>query len=100
MEDCNPFWNIYQAVTRKDMDGKPEGGFRPAECVDVETAIDAYTVESAYAEFMEDKKGRIKEGMYADLVVLDKDIFTCDPMEIRDILPTMTMVGGKIVYQR
>ncbi|MBO4991880.1 MAG: amidohydrolase [Firmicutes bacterium] len=100
VEDCNPFWNIYQAVTRKDMDGKPEGGFRPAECVDVETAIDAYTVESAYAEFMEDKKGRIKEGMYADLVVLDKDIFTCDPMEIRDILPTMTMVGGKIVYQR
>lgn len=100
VESCNPFWNIYQAVTRKDMDGKPEGGFRPQECVDVETAIDAYTVESAYAEFEEDKKGRIKEGMYADMILLDTDIFTCEPDQIKDILPVMTMVGGKIVYKK
>ncbi|MBR5001135.1 MAG: amidohydrolase family protein, partial [Firmicutes bacterium] len=100
VESCNPFWNIYQAVTRKDMDGNPEGGFRVHEAVDVETAIDAYTLESAYAEFEEDKKGRIKEGMYADLLILDTDIFTCDPMDIKDILPVLTMVGGKIVYQK
>lgn len=100
VEDCNPFINVYMAVTRKDRSGKPEGGFYPSECVDVETAIDAYTMESAYAEFMEDKKGRIKEGYYADLVVLDKDIFTIDVMEIKDILPVITMVGGKIVYQK
>ncbi len=65
----------------------------------METAIDAYTIESAYAEFMEDRKGRIKEGYYADVVLLDRDIFTVDPMEIKDILPVMTMVGGKIVYK-
>lgn len=65
----------------------------------METAIDAYTIESAYAEFMEDRKGRIKEGYYADMVLLDRDIFTVDPMEIKDILPVMTMVGGKIVYK-
>lgn len=100
VEDLNPFVNIYCAVTRKDMAGKPEGGFYPDECVDVETAIDAYTVESAYGEFREDVKGRIKPGFYADMVVLDKDIFTCDPMEIKDILPEMTMVGGKIVYRK
>ena len=88
------------AVTRKGADGKPEGGFYPKECVDVETAIDAYTYGSAYNEFKEEVKGRIKPGFYADLVVLDRDIFTCDPMEIKDILPVMTMVGGKVVYKR
>ena len=51
-------------------------------------------------EFAEDHKGRIKKGYYADMVLLDKDIFTIDPMEIKDMLPVMTMVGGKIVYDR
>ena len=66
----------------------------------METAIDAYTMESAYAEFQEDVKGRLKPGYYADMVLLDRDIFTVDPMEIKDILPVMTVVGGKVVYQR
>lgn len=100
VEYYNPFENIYMAVTRKDRKGQPKNGFYPKECVDVETAVDAYTIESAYAEFAEDRKGRIKEGYYADMVLLDRDIFTVDPMEIRDILPLMTMVGGKIVYRR
>lgn len=100
VEACNPFPNIYMAVTRKNREGKPEGGFYPSECVSVSDAIDAYTIESAYAEFMEDRKGRIKAGYYADLVLLDRDIFTVDSMEIKDIQPEMTMVGGKVVYCR
>jgi len=100
VEDCNPFPNIYMAVTRKDRAGQPAGGFYPAERVDVADAIDAYTIESAYAEFMEDRKGRIKAGYYADMVLLDRDIFTVDPMEIKDIKPEMTMVGGKVVYSK
>lgn len=100
VESCNPFPNIYSAVTRKDSKGYPEGGFYPKECVDVYEAIDAYTIGSAYAEFMESKKGRIKEGYYADLVILDKDIFTVDKMDIKDILPVLTMVGGKVVYKK
>ena len=100
VEACNPFPNIYMAVTRKNREGQPERGFYPSECVSVSDAIDAYTIESAYAEFMEDRKGRIKAGYYADLVLLDRDIFTADPMEIKDIQPEMTMVGGKVVYCR
>ena len=100
VEDCNPFWNLHQAVNRVDINNKPEGGFYPKECVDVETAIDAYTYESAYCEFMEDVKGRIKPGYYADMVMLDTDIFTCDPLTIKDILPVMTMVGGRVVYEK
>ena len=99
VEGCNPFPNLYSAVTRKDQKGWPEGGFFPEECVDICEAIDAYTIESAYQEFSEDFKGRIKEGYLADMVVLDRDIFTCDPMEIKDILPAMTIIGGEIVYQ-
>lgn len=100
VESCNPFPNIYSAVTRKDANGQPINGFYPEECVDIYTAIDAYTIGSAYAEFCEDRKGRIKENYYGDIVILDKDIFTVDPVEIRNIKPVITMVGGKIVYSQ
>lgn len=99
VENLNPFPNIYMAVTRKDKNGNPEGGFYPKECVDVYEAIDAYTVESAYLEFQENVKGRIKKDFLADFVVLDRDIFRIDPMEIKDIKPLMTVVGGNIVYK-
>ena len=100
VEDCNPFPNIYSAVTRKDKNGWPEGGFVPEECVDVARAVDAYTLGSAYNEFRERDKGRIKPGFLADMVVLDTDIFTCDPMKIRNILPVMTIVGGRIAWEK
>lgn len=99
VEDCNPFLSIYCAVTRKDVKGFPEGGFYPEECVDVPLAIDCFTEGSAYCEFKENIKGRIKEGMLADMLVLDTDIFTCDPMRIKDILPVETIVGGKTMYK-
>ncbi len=100
VENCNPFPCIYCAVTRKDLEGYPKGGFYPQECVDVEQAIDHYTVGSAYAEFKEDVKGRIKPGQYADLIILDHDIFTIPTDEIRDITVELTMMGGKVVFQK
>ena len=100
VENCNPFPNIYSAVTRKNLAGQPEGGFVPAERVDIYDAIDAYTAGSAWCEFAEDVKGRLKPGFLADLVVLDTDIFTCAEAQIPHILPVMTMVGGKVVYSR
>lgn len=100
VETCNPLMNLYMAVTRCNHEGKPEGGFHPWEKVDVESAVDAYTVGSAYAEFAEEHKGRIKPGFYADMVLLDDDIFTIDPMRIKDVSPVMTVIGGKIVYRK
>lgn len=100
VETCDPFLNIYEAVTRKDSCSRPESGYYPEEAVDVETAIDAYTTGSAYAQFAENIKGRLKPGYVADLVVLDRDIFTVSHDEIKDIRPVMTMTGGRIVYQR
>lgn len=100
VESCNPFRNLYTAITRKGVNGEPEGGWYPQECVDRETAIDAYTYESAYAQFLEDRKGRIKEGYYADMVLMSNDIFTCPEKEILDITSELTIVRGEVVYEK
>lgn len=100
VEDCNPFPNLYSAVTRKDHTGAPEGGFFPQECVDIYDAVDAYTAGSAHAQFREGDKGRLLPGYLADFVVLDTDIFTCDPMEIRTAGPVMTFVGGELAWRK
>ena len=100
VEDCNPFPNIYCAVTRMDLDGNPANGFYPKEKMSVEDAIDAYTYGGAYNEFKENFKGRLKPGYVADLIVLDKDIFTIDEAHIKDIQVEMTMIDGEFVYRR
>nr|WP_312578524.1 amidohydrolase family protein [Sedimentibacter sp.] len=100
VENCNPFPNIYCAVTRQDLNGEPAEGFNPDEKMEVEDAIDAYTTGSAYNEFKENFKGRLKPGYAADLIVLDKDIFTVDPSEIKNIKVEMTMVDGEFVYKK
>ena len=100
VEDLNPFPNIYAAVARKNQQGQPEEGFYPEECVDIYTAIDAYTIGSSYLEFKENEKGRITEGHLADFTVLDEDIFEIDTEEIKNIQPRMTVVGGVIVFER
>jgi predicted amidohydrolase YtcJ len=98
VEDSNPFKCVYSAVTRKDLTGNPPGGFSPGERVDVPDAVDAYTAESAYAEFRESEKGRLKPGYYADLVMLDRDIFTIPHDGIKDVKADLTMVGGEVVF--
>ncbi|MDR7856807.1 amidohydrolase [Tissierella sp.] len=97
VEDCNPWHNLYCAVTRMGLDGKPEGGFYPNEKMDLQDAIDCYTYGSAYNEFKEDFKGRLKPGFVADLIVLDRDIFTINPEEIKDIVVERTMIDGVFI---
>jgi predicted amidohydrolase YtcJ len=91
---------IYAAVTRQTLDGEPEGGWIPEERIDVETALRAYTVNNAWAEGQEDRKGRIAPGMLADLVVLDRNLFEIDPAAIKDAAVEMTVLGGEVVYRR
>lgn len=99
VEDANPFPNIYCAVNRLRLDGTPLGGFFPGEKMDVESAVDAYTAGSAYNEFKENFKGKLKEDYVADLIVLDRDIFTIDPLEIKSIKVEKTMIDGDFVYE-
>ena len=99
VEDINPFPCIYCAVARKDLRGLPAEGYFAEEALTVAEAVDCYTIASAYTQFMEDRKGRIKEGFLADLAVLDTDIFTCDVEAIKDTKSVMTVMDGKVVYQ-
>ena len=100
VEDMDPFPNLYAAITRQDENGWPEGGFFPQERVDIYDAVDAYTLGSAYAEFREGDKGRLKPGYLADLAVLDTDLFTCPPEAIRTAGPVLTVVGGEPAWRK
>ena len=100
VEDLNAINNLYCAVTRMNLNGQPEGGFYPDECMDIYDAVDAYTYESAYAEFEENVKGRIKPGYYADMVILSQDIFTIPSDEIINTKVDATIVDGRFVYER
>jgi predicted amidohydrolase YtcJ len=91
---------IYAAVTRRTLDNKNPDGWFPEQKISVEDAIKCYTINNAYASFEENIKGSITPGKLADLVMLEKDILTIDPVKIRDAAVSMTMVGGKIVYTK
>ncbi|OGD16429.1 MAG: amidohydrolase [Candidatus Aminicenantes bacterium RBG_16_63_14] len=94
----SPILGIYAAVTRRTLDGKRPGGWVPEEKVSVEEAVRAFTVNGAWVEFAESAKGTIEAGKLADLVVLDRDIFTIPPGEIDGAKVRMTVFDGKIVY--
>ena len=96
----NPLLGIYAAVTRKTLSGMPEGGWFPEEKLTVEEAIQAYTLNTAYAGFEEDIKGSIEIGKLADLAVLSDDLIKISPDEIKDVKVSMTIVGGKVVFRR
>lgn len=95
-----PIEGIYAAVTRRTLDGKHPDGWVPEQKITVEEALTAYTLGGAFASFEEDQKGRIKPGLLADLTLIDKDLRTLPPAEIRTAQVTRTIVGGRTVYQR
>jgi predicted amidohydrolase YtcJ len=99
VETFDPLWGIYTAVTRKDRDGVPEGGWNPAQKLTVEEAVDLYTRGGAYASFEEHKKGTLQAGRLADLAVLDRDIFSVPLEEIPAGKAVLTMMGGKITFR-
>ncbi len=95
----DPLTGIWAAVTRQTADGAHPQGWVPEEKITVEEALRAYTFGGAYAGFLEDKKGTIEPGKWADLVVLDKNIFTVPPDEILEAKVRLTIVGGRVVYK-
>jgi len=94
----SPILGIYAAVTRRTLDGKRPGGWIPEEKVTVEEAVRAYTASGAWVQFAEAAKGTIEAGKLADLVVLDRDIFTIPPEEIGGTKVRMTVFEGRIIY--
>ena len=99
VEDLNPFLGIHAAVTRRRADGSPgPEGWIPAQRLTVAEAVRAYTLGAACAAGLEGRLGSLVPGKLADLVVLDRDVFTCDPPAIAQTQVAATMIGGQFVY--
>ena len=98
VEPLNPMEGLYAAVTRKDRLGEEGNGWFPEQKLSMEEAIKYYTLGSAYAQFMEDRKGMIKTGYLADIVIVDRDLLTIPEDQIMKTKIDYTITGGKIVY--
>jgi predicted amidohydrolase YtcJ len=95
-----PLLAIYAAVTRRTLDDRHPGGWVPEQKITVEEALRAHTSGSARAGFMEKEVGTLAPGMLADLVLIDRDITRVVPETIRDAKVVLTMVGGRVMYDR
>lgn len=96
--DNNPFLEIFRAVTRVHNDFQPEGGWMPEEKLTLSEALRCYTYGSAYGVMREDEIGSLSAGKFADLVVLDKDIFKIPEEELLERKVIMTIMDGNIIY--
>jgi predicted amidohydrolase YtcJ len=97
---ATPLEGIYAAVTRRTLDGMTPDGWVPEEKISVEEALAAYTVTAAYASFEENDKGVLSAGRLADFVILERDLFSIPAEELRDVKVDVTVVGGKVVFER
>jgi len=95
--DYRPLFQIEQAITRATRAGDVCG---PDERVDLTTAIRMQTMNAAYASFDESKKGSIEVGKLADLVVTAEDITQVPVTVLRDLPVDMTVIDGRVVYER
>ncbi len=100
VEDLSPIQNFYASVTRMGFDGNPPGGFDPDQRMTREEALRTYTKDAAYAQFEEKEKGTLEVGKRADLVVLSRDIMTVPESEILKAEVDVTIVDGRVRYER
>ncbi|MBM7070192.1 amidohydrolase [Actibacterium sp. 188UL27-1] len=95
--EINPFANLYTMVTRKTEQGTEIG---TDQALTIKEALHAYTYASAYAAHEETIKGRLIPGQLGDVAVFDTDLLACTPEEIRDARCDVTILGGRVVYDR
>jgi len=97
--DFDPFPTIYAAVTRNNLDGRPASQ-NPWECLTMEQTLKAYTIDAANTYDREHDLGTLEPGKLADIIVVDKNLFTISPEEILKSSVVMTMLDGKIIFQK
>ena len=98
VEDFSPLWGIHCAVNRPTSQ-EDDTPFLPDQALTPEEAVAIYTVNAAKLVRAETDLGTLEAGKLADLVVLDRDIFTVPHREIKDLTVCLTMAGGKITYK-
>ena len=97
--DLNPFENIYAAVARCYDSGMPTGT-NPWECISMADTLKAYTIGAAHAYNKQNDLGTLEAGKYADIIVLDTNLFEVEYVDIKRTNVLMTMVNGQIVYEK
>ena len=93
----NPLYGVYAAVVRKTEAGNV---LASSEAVTLKEALRAYTRTSAYALFEEDRRGSLEGGKIADVIVMDRDLFSVSPEEIKQARVLLTIKNGGIVFNR
>lgn len=99
VEDVNPFFGIYSAVTRQDHDGHPPGGWLPSERITRAEAVRGFSTDAAYAAFEEETRGTIEAGKWADFTIVDGDFASAPSSEIWKTKVRYTIVSGEVVFK-
>jgi len=95
---ANPFHEIEVAVTRMGPSGETTEPFLPEERIDLPLALAAFTINAAYVNTSDHDTGSVEVGKYADLIVVDRNLFDIRPEEISDASVLMTMIEGQVVH--
>lgn len=99
IEPLEPLLGLHAAVTRKRPD-ETHGGYQPEQKLTMEEAVRLFTVGGTYATQEEAVKGTITPGKYADLTILDRDIFHEHPDVLLETNVLRTVIGGKTVFEK
>jgi predicted amidohydrolase YtcJ len=94
----DPRIGIHVATTRTTLEGRPEGGWLPAERLPLARVIDAYTRDAAWAAFDDHRTGSLTPGLLADLVVMEENLFAAAPGRLAKVPVRMTVVDGRVVF--
>jgi len=100
VESLNPLCGLYCAVTRKDYQGRPQGGWFPEQRLSLQEALGLYTAAGARALGLAGRAGVLAPGMLADFTVFDCDLHELRPEQLRDARVEMTVMDGQVRYQR
>ena len=98
VSSANPLEEMEVAVRRADWKKPDEAPFLPDERIDLKDAIAAFTINAAYVNFQDDRTGSLEAGKFADLIVLDRNLFAIPASDISETKVLLTLLGGKPVY--